>query len=65
MENQTPPKRLATNNLKKIIKDRLDQLKLSPKAAEKTAGVPPDTIKSVLRGQRTPLPAGLDEHEER
>ena len=51
MENQTPPKRLATNNLKKIIKDRLDQLKLSPKAAEKTAGVPPDTIKSVLRGQ--------------
>ena len=51
MENQTPPKRLATNNLKKIIKDRLDQLKLSPKAADKTAGVPPDTIKSVLRGQ--------------
>ena len=51
MKNPTPPERRATDHLRKIIKERLCELKLSPKAAETSAGVPPDTIKSVLRGQ--------------
>ena len=51
MTKESPPRRGSTDELKGIIKTRLDELHMSAGAAERHAGAPPETIRSVLRGR--------------
>ena len=41
----------STAELKSIIQARLDELRMTAGAAERHAGTPPETIRSVLRGR--------------
>ena len=51
MEAETPSSRRPTANLRKVIEDRLEEMGLSLRTAEKIAGLPRDAIRGVLRGK--------------
>ena len=51
MEAETPSSRRPTANLRKVLKDRLEEMGLSLRTAEKIAGLPRDAIRGVLRGK--------------